>query len=98
MAGGKGMRLRPLTKNIPKPMLKVGDKPILQTLIEKFRESGYKNFICVNYKSKIIKDFFSDGKKFGVKIEYIHEKIRMGTAGALSLFKHKTKEPFCYKR
>ena len=95
MAGGKGMRLRPLTKNIPKPMLKVGDKPILQTLIEKFRESGYKNFIiCVNYKSKIIKDFFSDGKKFGVKIEYIHEKSRMGTAGALSLFKHKPKEPF----
>ena len=44
MAGGKGMRLRPLTKNTPKPMLKVGDKPILQTLIEKFRESGYKNF------------------------------------------------------
>lgn len=95
MAGGKGMRLRPLTKNIPKPMLKVGDKPILQTLIEKFRESGYKNFvICVNYKSKIIKDFFNDGKKFGVKIEYIHEKSRMGTAGALSLFKHKPKEPF----
>lgn len=95
MAGGKGMRLRPLTKNIPKPMLKVGDKPILQTLIEKFRESGYKNFvICVNYKSKIIKDFFSDGKKFGVKIEYIHEKSRMGTAGALSLFKHKPTELF----
>ena len=95
MAGGKGLRLRPLTKNIPKPMLKVGNKPILQTIVEKFKESGYENFvICVNYKSKIIKDFFGDGKKFGVKINYIQEKIRMGTAGALSLFKNKPKEPF----
>ena len=51
MAGGKGMRLRPLTKNIPKPMLKVGNKPILQTIIENFKKSGYRNFvICVNYK------------------------------------------------
>ena len=95
MAGGRGMRLRPLTKNIPKPMLKVGNKPILQTIIEKFKKSGYKNFvICVNYKSKIIKDFFSDGTKFGVKIEYVDEKRRMGTAGALSLFKLKPKKPF----
>ena len=95
MAGGRGMRLRPLTKNIPKPMLKVGNKPILQIIIEKFKKSGYKNFIiCVNYKSKIIKDFFGDGSKFGVKIEYIDEKKRMGTAGALSLFKLKPKKPF----
>ena len=95
MAGGRGMRLRPLTKNIPKPMLKVGNKPILQIIIEKFKKSGYKNFvICVNYKSKMIKDFFGDGSKFGVKIEYIDEKKRMGTAGALSLFKLKPKKPF----
>ena len=95
MAGGKGMRLRPLTNNIPKPMLKVGNKPILQILVEKFEHSGYKNFIiCVNYKSKIIKDYFGDGKKFGVKIEYIHEKKRMGTVGAISLIKKKLQEPF----
>lgn len=95
MAGGMGMRLRPLTKNIPKPMLKVGNKPILQTILEKFKESGYHNFLfCVNYKSKIIQDYFGDGSKFGVKIEYIREKTRMGTAGALSLFKKKIKEPF----
>jgi dTDP-glucose pyrophosphorylase/predicted transcriptional regulator len=95
MAGGRGVRLRPLTKNIPKPMLKVGNKPILQIIIEKFRESGYENFIiCVNYKSKIIIDYFSDGLKFGVKIEYIKEKKRMGTAGALSLLNKKPKEPF----
>ena len=94
MAGGKGMRLRPLTKNIPKPMLKVGNKPILQTIVEKFRESGYKNFIiCVNYKKKIIMDYFGNGKKFDAQIKYVHEKTRMGTAGALSLLK-KPDEPF----
>ena len=75
MAGGRGMRLRPLTNNIPKPMLKVGNKPILQTIIQKFKESGYEDFvICVNYKSKIIEDYFKDGNKFGVKIEYVREK------------------------
>jgi NDP-sugar pyrophosphorylase family protein len=95
MAGGEGMRLRPLTKNIPKPMLKVGNKPLLHTLVEKFKDSGYINIVmCVNYKSKVIKDYFGDGEKFGVKIEYIHEKTKMGTAGALSLFKKKPKEPF----
>lgn len=95
MAGGRGMRLRPLTKNIPKPMLKIGNKPILQTILEKFIESGYNNFvICVNYKSKVIVDYFGNGKKFGAQIEYIHEKIRMGTVGALSLYKKKIKEPF----
>ena len=94
MAGGRGMRLRPLTKNIPKPMLKVGNKPILQTIMEKFIKSGYDNFvICVNYKSKVIIDYFGNGKKFGANIEYVHEKKRMGTAGALSLFKKKPKEP-----
>ena len=95
MAGGKGMRMRPLTKDIPKSMLKVGNKPILQIIIERFKESGFENFtICVNYKSQIIKNYFADGKKFNVKIEYINEKKRMGTAGALSLFKKKLKEPF----
>ena len=75
MAGGKGMRLRPLTKNIPKPMLKVGTKPILRILVEKFKESGFTDFIiCVNYKSKIITNYFGNGKKFGVNIQYIREK------------------------
>lgn len=95
MAGGEGVRLRPLTKNTPKPMLKVGNKPILQHIIEKFKNCGYKNFvICVNFKSKVIKDYFSDGSSFGVKIKYIEEKIKMGTAGALSLIETKPKEPF----
>ena len=95
MAGGKGMRLRPLTNEIPKPMLKIGNKPILQILIERFRDNGFKNFIiCVNYKSKVITDFFGNGTKYDVNIEYIKEKQRMGTAGALSLIKKKPKEPF----
>ncbi len=95
MAGGRGMRLRPLTKNIPKPMLKVGNKPILETIVEKFKLNGYTNFtICVNYKSKVIKDYFGNGKKFGVKIDYVNEKKRMGTAGGLSLLKDKPSEAF----
>tara|TARA_E500000178_G_C16990399_1_gene740489 strand:+ start:295 stop:1338 length:1044 start_codon:yes stop_codon:yes gene_type:complete len=95
MAGGKGMRLRPLTKNIPKPMLKIGNKPILQTIVERFRESGYKNLVmCVNHKSSIIKNYFGNGIKFGVNIEYINEKKKMGTAGALSLIKTELTKPF----
>ncbi|WP_169752561.1 nucleotidyltransferase family protein [Campylobacter mucosalis] len=95
MAGGLGVRLRPLTENMPKPMLKVGGKPIIQTIIEKFAEYGYENItMCVNYKSEIIKNYFADGSKFGVNIEYILETKRMGTAGALSLLTKKPDEPF----
>lgn len=95
MVGGLGTRLRPLTENTPKPMLKVGNKPILQTIVEKFAEYGYTNIVmCVNYKSYIIQDYFGDGSKFGVSIEYILEEQRMGTAGALSLLKEKPLEPF----
>ncbi len=95
MVGGLGTRLRPLTNNTPKPMLKVGNKPILQTIVEKFAEYGYINIVmCVNYKSYVIQDYFKDGSKFGVNIEYIFEDQRMGTAGALSLLKSKPLEPF----
>lgn len=95
MVGGLGTRLRPLTDNMPKPMLKVGDKPILETIIKQFSKSGFKNIVlCVNYKSEIIKDYFGDGSKFDIEIEYIYENKRMGTAGALSLLQKKPKEPF----
>ncbi|MDD2699118.1 MAG: nucleotidyltransferase family protein [Arcobacteraceae bacterium] len=95
MVGGLGTRLRPLTENTPKPMLKVGNKPILQTIVEKFAEYGYGNIVmCVNYKSHIIQDYFGNGSSFGVNIEYILEEQRMGTAGALSLLKEKPTEPF----
>ena len=95
MVGGLGTRLRPLTENTPKPMLKVGNKPILHTIVEKFAEYGYTNIImCVNYKSHIIREYFGDGSNFGANIEYIVEEKRMGTAGALSLLKEKPTEPF----
>jgi len=96
MVGGLGTRLRPLTENTPKPMLKVGNKPILETIILNFKKYGFVNFIlCVSYKAEIIEEYFKDGSEFGVNIEYIHENKRMGTAGALSLIdKDKLKEPF----
>ncbi|MDC0393510.1 nucleotidyltransferase family protein [Candidatus Pelagibacter sp.] len=90
MAGGMGRRLLPLTQNTPKPMLKIGNKPLLHTIVDNFKKSGFSNFImCLNYKSKVIKNYFGDGKKFGVKIEYLIEKKKMGTIGALSMLKGK---------
>jgi len=97
MVGGLGTRLRPLTDSTPKPMLPVGGKPILQTIVEKFVNYGFVNIVmCVGYKSNIIQNFFEDGSKFGANIEYILEDKRMGTAGALSLFSEnqRPKEPF----
>jgi dTDP-glucose pyrophosphorylase len=95
MVGGLGSRLKPLTDNTPKPMLKVGNKPILQTIVEKFAEYGFVNIVmCVNYKSHIIQDYFGEGSAFGVNIEYVLEEQRMGTAGALSLLSSVPNEPF----
>lgn len=95
MVGGLGTRLRPLTNDVPKPMLDVGNKPILHTIVENFAKYGYTDIImCVNYKSEIIKEYFGNGDKFGVKIEYVLENQRMGTAGALSLLKERPKDDF----
>lgn len=95
MAGGLGSRLRPLTDDTPKPMLHVGDKPILETIINGFSKYGFTNIVLsVSYKAEIIEDYFGDGSKFGVNIEYVHEDKRMGTAGALSLMREKLTEPF----
>ena len=95
MVGGLGTRLRPLTQDTPKPMLKVGNKPILQTIVEKFAEYGFVNItMCVNFNASIIRDYFGDGKEFGVNIDYVLEEKRMGTAGALSLLKERPSQPF----
>ncbi len=95
MVGGIGTRLRPLTDNTPKPMLPVGGKPILQTIVEKFVSYGFINIVmCVGYKSNIIQEFFEDGSKFGANIEYILEAKRMGTTGALTLLNTKPDEAF----
>ena len=95
MAGGLGSRLGELTKEVPKPMLKVGKQPMLQHLVEMFSEQGFRKFIfCVNYKKSIIQDYFQEGRDFGVKIDYIEEESRLGTAGALSLIEAEITEPF----
>ncbi|MBW7452504.1 nucleotidyltransferase family protein [Paenibacillus sepulcri] len=94
MAGGLGMRLRPLTENCPKPLLKIGAKPILEIIIENFLEYGFYQFlISVNYKADMIKEYFGDGSKWGAEITYIDELDRMGTAGSLSLIKEKQTKP-----
>jgi dTDP-glucose pyrophosphorylase/predicted transcriptional regulator len=86
MAGGLGTRLRPLTENLPKPMIPVGGRPLLETIVRNFEAQGYRRiFLSVNYKSEIIREHFGDGLKFGVSIDYLTEDKRMGTAGALSL-------------
>lgn len=95
MVGGLGTRLHPLTETVPKSMLNVGNKPILETIIESFKSYGFVNFIlCVNYKKEIIMDYFQDGSHLDVHIEYIEETKRLGTAGALSLLNEKPKSPF----
>ena len=94
MAGGLGSRLGELTKNTPKPMLLVGGKPILETIILNFKDQGFLNFtICVNFLSEQIIEYFADGSKLGVNVEYIIEDKRLGTAGAISKL-IEIKEPF----
>lgn len=94
MAGGLGTRLRPLTNDQPKPLLKVGSKPVLQTIVENFRDQGFRRFyISVNYKAEMIQEYFGDGSPFDVAIEYLHEDQRLGTAGALTLLPEAPKEP-----
>lgn len=86
MAGGLGTRLRPLTYDCPKPLLKVGKKPILEIIIDNFINHGFYNFyISINYKGKMIEDYFGDGSHKNISITYLKEEKRLGTAGALSL-------------
>lgn len=95
MAGGLGTRLGKLTEDTPKPMVHVAGKPMLLHIVEAMREQGFFKFVfCVNYKKEKIKDFFKDGRHFGVDIEYVEERERLGTAGALSLIKKIPKSPF----
>jgi dTDP-glucose pyrophosphorylase len=95
MAGGLGARLRPLTEDCPKPMLKIGGRPILETILLNFIEHGFRRFyISVNYKSEVITEYFGDGSRLGVDVQYIHESHKLGTAGALGLLAHRPKQPF----
>jgi dTDP-glucose pyrophosphorylase len=95
MVGGLGSRLRPLTENTPKPMLNIGGKPILQTIVESFANRGFTKIIMsTGYKSEKIQEYFKDGSEFGVHIEYIVEKMKMGTVGSLTLLKQRPNEAF----
>lgn len=86
MAGGFGTRLYPLTKEKPKPLLNVGTKPILETILNQFIESGFHDFyISTHYKAEMVREHFGDGSRWGVRIQYIHEEKPLGTAGALGL-------------
>lgn len=94
MAGGLGMRLRPLTEHTPKPMLKVGKYPILETILRRFKKQGFDNFtISVNYKKEVIQNYFQDGQMLDLNIDYLHENKRLGTAGALSLLSEVPENP-----
>jgi dTDP-glucose pyrophosphorylase len=95
MAGGEGKRLRPLTSTCPKPMLKVGGKPILEQIIQRAHAEGFVNFvISINYLGHMIQEHFKFGENFGVNIEYIREDSPLGTAGSLSLLKRQQLKPF----
>ena len=90
IAGGLGTRLRPLTNNTPKPMLPIGEKPILEHLVNWTKRGGIKSVVlCVSYLKESIEDYFGNGEGFGVKIEYAISKKQLATAGQL-----KTAEKF----
>ena len=91
MAGGVGKRLKPLTDDIPKPMLKVGNKPILEHIVGQLRDTGIENIrISTNYLREKISDYFGNGENFGVNIEYVNEDQPLGTAGSIGLVKAPT--------
>lgn len=86
MAGGRGLRLQALTENTPKPMIEVGDRPMLESLIHRFRDQGFRKiWLTVHYRYEVIEQYFGDGSKHGVKIKYIREEEPLGTGGGLKL-------------
>jgi len=94
MAGGRGTRLRPLTDAVPKPMLRVGSKPILEAMIASFAEQGFRKFyISLNYLGQVVRDHFGDGSRLGVTIRYLVEEEPLGTAGPLALLPEMPKRP-----
>lgn len=94
MAGGEGMRLRPVTENIPKSMVDIGGVPLLERQIQRLAKAGLKRvYLSVNYLSHIIEDYFGDGSRFGLEILYLREKEKLGTGGALSLLPARPDSP-----
>jgi NDP-sugar pyrophosphorylase family protein len=90
LAGGRGVRLRPLTYTIPKPLLPIGEKPILEEIIERLKAQGLDDLIiAVGYRAELIETYFRDGSHLGVRIDYVRETQPLGTAGPLSLAREK---------
>ncbi len=95
MAGGEGRRLLPLTRDVPKPLLRVGSKPILETILDGFVEAGFQRFfLSVNYLADQVEAHFGDGSAKGVGIDYLREDRKLGTAGALRLLPERPSAPF----
>ena len=95
MAGGQGLRLRPLTESRPKPMITIGGKPILEHIVTRFREQGFSDFtISINYLGESIKNYFGNGANLGVSIDYIEEDTPLGTAGSLRKLERTNDLPF----
>ena len=86
MAGGKGTRLRPYTENCPKPMVQISGKPMLQHIIERGKQEGFNRFVlAIHHMGHMIEEYFGDGDKWSVRIDYLREEAPLGTAGALGL-------------
>jgi NDP-mannose synthase len=95
LAGGLGVRLRPFTEIIPKPLLPLGEKALLEIQLEHLKKYGFDEiFLAINYKSEYIKAFLGDGSKYGVQIIYSVEEKPLGTCGPLSLLQEELTEPF----
>lgn len=95
MAGGEGSRLRPHTDNCPKPLLPVGGKPMLEHIIERAKADGFRRFaISVRYLGHMIENYFGDGSRWQIKIDYLREESPLGTAGAISLLDPTPGAPF----
>ena len=95
LAGGLGTRLHPFTQVIPKPLLPIGEKSLLEIQIGHLREHGCKEvFLATNYKSDYVRNFFGDGSRYGVRLEISEEEIPLGTAGPVGLLRDRLREPF----
>ncbi len=95
MAGGQGTRLRPYTESCPKPLLPVGGKPMLEHIVERAKAEGFNHFVfAIYYLGHMIQDYFGDGSRWQVKIEYLCEDVPLGTAGAIGLLKSRPQSPF----
>jgi NDP-sugar pyrophosphorylase family protein len=97
LAGGKGTRLAPFTISLPKPLMPVGNRPILEILIKQLKDAGVnKVIICVGYLESLIRSYFGDGSKFGVEIIYSSEDEPLGTAGPMKLIQSHLKDTFFF--